>query len=143
MAKSDACRREAERLYVIDQCGVNEIAQKLSIGEKTVRIWKSEGGWEEKRDQYLANRKQFHERLYTFGMNLLDCIEQDMKDKKPVDAGRLYTLTKILPNLVKVKDYEDVVRQHTADADKKTASPDQVIKLMEDYLGVQQPPPKP
>jgi hypothetical protein len=149
MAKKELYGKEAERLYVIDQCTINEIAARLNLGEKTVRLWKAEGDWDAKREQYLANRRAFHERLYTFGINLLDCIEKDMLAGKLVDANRMYTLTKILPNLIKVKDYEDVVKQHEAEGEpsgqtgKKTTSPEQVIKMMEDYLGVQQPAPKP
>ncbi|MFN7066137.1 MAG: phage terminase small subunit-related protein, partial [Aquificaceae bacterium] len=61
MAKKQLYFNEAERLYVIEQCTIQEIANRLRVSEKTVRLWKEEGDWENKRLQYLKSKEFFHQ----------------------------------------------------------------------------------
>jgi len=100
---------EAERLYIVEQNTINEIASRLKLAEKTVRLWKEEGQWEEKRKQSLAQKQSFHEELYGFERFLMASIKEDMQANRKVDPGRLYTFARILPLITKVKDYEDIV----------------------------------
>jgi len=115
MAKKNLYFTEAERLYVIEQCTINEIAQKLNLAEKTVRNWKEEGGWEHKRLQYLRSRQAFHEELYEFARTLMKTIKEDMETGERIDPGRMYAFTRLLPMIVKVKDYEEAVRDSKKD----------------------------
>ena len=47
MTKKDTHLAEAERMYVIEQMTINEVASKLNLGEKTLRLWKDQEKWEE------------------------------------------------------------------------------------------------
>lgn len=135
MAKKAQYFNEAERLYVVEQCTLAEIASRLRLAEKTVRSWKDEGDWETKRLQLVRSKQTFHEELYEFTRKLMNNIQEDMTAGEKVDTGRLYTLTRLLPMLVKVKDYEDVSAKK--EADKPSGLTEDVIKLIEqEVLGL-------
>ena len=139
MAKKDAYGKEAERLFVNEQCGIAEIASRLRLGEKTVRLWKAEGNWDVKREQYLTSRRSFHEKLYEFGVLLMDSLTADLKAGNKIDPGRMYTFSKVAPNLIKVKDYEDAVAHKGAAGEKKAASPEEIMQTVERMLGIEKP----
>jgi len=102
----------AERMYVVEQRTLAEISAETGVAESTLRLWKRQGAWSKKRQQYLESRQAFHEELYQFTRMLLKTIKNDLAHGKKVDSGRLYALGKLLPMITKIKDYEDVVRQH-------------------------------
>jgi hypothetical protein len=112
---------EAERLYVHEQMPVAEIAGRLGVSEKTIRLWKEEGGWDEKRAQYLTSRKAFHEELYEFARALLKSVMSDFTEGKEPSPSRLFTLSKLLPQITKVKDYESTVGKGDTEPDMKEA----------------------
>lgn len=133
MAKEQLHGLEAERLYVIEQCTLAEIAGRLDVSARTLQTWKARGDWDAKRRAYLASRKTFHEELYEFGKDLLTKIRQDMADNKDIPTGQLYALLRLLPNLVKVKDYETVAQ---AEATEKPASPEDATRDIQDILSL-------
>lgn len=136
MAKKALYFEEAERHYVVDQMTIAEIASRLRLAEKTVWSWKEEGQWELKRRQHLQQKQLFHEELYVFGRKLLSSIMADMDSGEKVDTGRLYTLGRLLPQLLKVKDYEEAIKTKEPKGGK-TAISDEVLKLIErEVLGL-------
>jgi len=88
---------------------LDNIAKQLNVSERTLRRWKAEGNWEEKRAEYIKSKTTFHENLYNFGKTLLDSIKADMKSGEKIESSRMYTLTKIMNMLKNVKTYEDKV----------------------------------
>ncbi len=133
MAKKQLYFNEAERLYVIEQCTLTEIASRLGLAEKTVRLWKDEGDWEAKRMQHLKSKEAFHEELYEFARKLMKTIKEDMENGERVDPGRMYAFTRLLPLIIKVKDYEDVLSKKEKDEDKKGLTED-VLKIIESEI---------
>lgn len=133
MAKEQIHGLEAERLYVIDQCTLDEIAGRLSVSVRTIQNWKGKGDWDAKRRAYLASRRSFHEELYEFGKDLLTKIRADMADGKDIPTGQLYALLRLLPNLVKVKDYEAVA---VPAAEDKKPTPEETAKDIKDILSM-------
>ncbi|MBF0516370.1 MAG: hypothetical protein HQK97_04500 [Nitrospirae bacterium] len=107
MAKKQLYFDEAERLFVIEQHGVADIAQRLNLAERTVRLWKDEGKWDDKRVAYLRSKQTFHEELYDFCRLLMLKAKNDMANNVKPDQSQMYTLGKLLPLITKVKDYED------------------------------------
>jgi len=139
MAKKALYFAEAERLYVQEQNAPAEIASKLQLGEKTVREWKDEGDWDVKRRQYITHRQAFHEELYDFARELINSIREDMKAGAKVDAGRMYTAARLLPMIIKVKDYEDVKAIKEKDGQpQKDLSEDDIVKLVNRGLGIEE-----
>jgi hypothetical protein len=133
LAKIDLLGPEAERLYVIEQCSLAEIASRLGVAERSIRNWKERGGWDEKRRGYLASRKGFHEELYEFARELLASVRRDMSEGKEVAASRLYALLRLLPNLVRVQDYERVAAKAKPDS-KDGFTPEELAKLINEQL---------
>jgi muconolactone delta-isomerase len=129
MAKKQLYFNEAERLYVVEHCTLMEIASRLRLGEKTVRIWKDEGDWETKRLQHIKSKEAFHEELYEFARKLMRTIKEDMENGKKVDPGRMYAFIRLLPLITKVKDYEDVLSKKETEEGKKGLTED-VLKIM-------------
>lgn len=106
MAKKHLYFNEAERLYVVEQCTIAEIASRLGLGEKTVRLWKEEGDWERKRAQFLKEKQSLAEELFLFARKLARSIMDDWDKGEKVDTGRLYALGRILPLILKTRDFE-------------------------------------
>ncbi len=131
MAKEQLHGLEAERLFVIEQCTLSEIAGRLGVSVRTIQNWKAHGDWDAKRRAYLASRRSFHEELYEFGKDLLGKIRKDMAEEKDIPTGQLYALLRLLPNLIKVKDYEAVTG---AAVDEKPATPEETTRNIKDVL---------
>jgi hypothetical protein len=131
MAKGQFHGLEAERLYVIEQCTLEEIAGRLGVSVRTIQNWKGKGDWDVKRRAYLASRRSFHEELYEFGKDLLTKIRADMAEGKDIPTGQLYALLRLLPNLVKVKDYEAVAG---VVVEERKATPEETARDVKDLL---------
>lgn len=135
MSKKQHLLAEAERLFVIEQMTINEISSRLGASEKTIRNWKAEDHWDDKRASYLKGRQSFHEELYSFARKLMESIKTDLDDKVAVDTGRMYAFTRLLPMILKVKDYEDVVKKNEQGA--KPISSEELAAVVRRSLGVE------
>lgn len=136
MAKKALYFNEAERLYVIEQCTLAEIASRLRLAEKTVRTWKDEGDWETKRLAHLKGKQAFHQELFELVRKLGENIKTDVEDGIEVPAGRWYAFTRLLPLVTKAKDYEDTVTRKASEETKQTLTED-VLKIIEKELGIE------
>ena len=56
MAKNEVLLSNAERLYVVDQLTIEEVAQKVGVNERTIRRWKTDHKWDLKKEQYLSTK---------------------------------------------------------------------------------------
>ena len=126
---------EAERLYVIEQYSLIEIARKLNLSRNTPLEWKELGDWDNKRKQYLRSKQSFHEELYEFSKKLMKGISEDIDSGEKIDACRLYAFCRILPMIGKVKDYEDVVAKKKEDT-PKGLTPELIAQIEEEVLGI-------
>ncbi|MBF0404952.1 MAG: hypothetical protein HQL00_13425 [Nitrospirae bacterium] len=135
MAKKQLYFDEAERLFVIEQHSITAIAQKLNLAERTVRLWKDEGKWDEKRVAYLKSKQTFHEELYDFCRLLMLNTKNDMANNVKPDQSQMYTLGKLLPLITKVKDYEDAAAKKEP-ADKTGLTADVIKEIEAQVLGL-------
>lgn len=124
MAKKHLYFNEAERLYVTENMTISEIASRLNLGEKTIRLWKEEGDWEKKRLQYLKEKQSFAEELFVFARKLAYSIINDWEKGEKVDTGRLYALARIIPLVMKAKDFESTLES----AKEKNINTEEIIK---------------
>lgn len=106
---------QAERMYVVDQISFAEIAERIPISVRSLSTWAREGDWRNKRAKYLEERQSFHEELYEFGRTLMRKIQDDFAEGKEVSANQLYTLKSLLPQITRVRDYEDLLKKAGAD----------------------------
>ena len=100
---------EAERLYVTLNNTLIEISGKLGVAERTLRYWKDEGQWEEKRSHFINQSTQLHKDLYELAAALTNDIKNQIADGAEPAASKMYVLVKLLPLLTKTKEYEDAV----------------------------------
>ena len=124
---------EAERLYVLDYCSLEEIANRLKLNRKTVMAWKEQGDWNNKRKKFLLS---FHEELYEFARKLMKDITADIDAGEKVDPGRMYAFCKIIPMFTKVKDYEDIVAKKEQKETRKGLTPELIAQIEEEVLGI-------
>ena len=137
MAKKEVLLENAQRLYVIEQMTIDEVARKMEVNERTIRRWKTEHNWDLKKEQYIKTKQMFHEELYNFARKLMISIEYDMENNEKVDPGRMFAFTKMLPLITKIKEYEDEVSKKGAeDTGSKELSPEFMKTINEEFLGI-------
>lgn len=126
----------AQRMFVVEQMTIEEIAVKLEVNEKTIRRWKQRYDWDYKKNNYINSKTMFHEELYNFARKLMTSIESDIDSNERVDPGRMFAFTKMLPLITKIKEYEESVSKKQRDSENKGITPD-FIKLIEtEILGM-------
>ena len=135
MSKKKSLAAAAEHFYVIDQMTIIEIANLLNVHEKSIRNWKEEFGWDNKRKQFLVGKKSFHEEMYNFARKLMETIEFDIDTGNKVEQGRLYTFAKMLPFITKIKEYEDSNAKQNEET-TKDITPDFIQMINEEFLGI-------
>lgn len=90
---------EAERLYTVEFQTIDYIAKKLGLAEKTVRNWKKEGNWDEKR-----NANKTAERFADSDALKIKIAELSKRDNlSPADAKTLERLTKALERMQRLE----------------------------------------
>jgi Fe-S-cluster formation regulator IscX/YfhJ len=137
LTKKEVLLENAQRLYVIEQMTIDEVAQKVDVNERTIRRWKTEHNWDLRKDQYVKTKQMFHEELYNFARKLMVSIEYDMDNNEKVDPGRMFAFTKMLPLITKIKEYEDdVSKKETEDTGSKELSPEFMKAINEAFLGI-------
>jgi len=134
--KRDVFLENAERLYVVEQMLIEDVAQRVGVNERTIRRWKDEFKWDYKREQYLNSKQMFHEELYNFARKLMTSIELDLDNNEKIDPGRMFAFTKLLPMINKVKSYEDNVSQKEESTQNKEITPEFIKEINETFLGI-------
>jgi transposase len=101
-----------KNLYVREQLTYREIAKRVGFDEKTIRNWKNrDGDWDREREAYLDSKRSFHEELYEFMREIIASVRDDLKSGEKIDQSRLSCVARILPLVLKPKDYEEVVKR--------------------------------
>lgn len=129
----------AANLYIEKFMTLETIAKQLNVSERTLRRWKADGNWDEKRFKHIQAKTTFHEDLYGFGKTLLESIKSDMENGEKIEPSRMYTLTKIMNMLKNIKTYEDKVTAENCETEKTKSvglSADIVREIEEKILGI-------
>jgi len=136
LPKQDVLLANAERLYILEQMSINAVAESVGVNERTIRRWKSKHNWDTKRSQYLNTKTMFHEELYNLARKLMTSIEFDLDNGKKIDQGRLFTFTRMLPLITKIKEYEDIVSEKEIKTEAQGLTPDFVELIETEILGM-------
>lgn len=134
--KKQLLSETAEKLYIEKFMTLESIASQLNVNERTLRRWKANDNWDEKRAEYLKSNTTFHEDLYNFGRDLLKSIKMDMDNGEKVESARMYAVTKIISMLKNVKNYEDK-RTHEKpmpETTKQEGLSEEVIREIEEKI---------
>ena len=137
--KKQILAASAANLYIEKFMTLENIAKNLNVSERTLRRWKAEGKWEEKRLKQIQEKTTLHEDLCEFGKTLLESIKADMQNGKKIDPSRMYTITKIMNMLKNVKTYEDEVAEGKSmqeNTKSEGLSLDVIREIEEKILGI-------
>jgi len=127
---------EAERLYVYDLLTIEETAKKIKVSPRTISYWKERGDWDVKKQSFLKSKQAFHKDLYELARKLMDGILIDIENNEEISSSRSSLFCKMLPLIVKIKEYEDVVNKYEEKPEKKGLSPEILRKIEEEILGI-------
>lgn len=136
--KNYKLKEQAKSLFIKGQMTQEELARKLNISERTIRRWKQAGGWKQLRDDFRQNSISFHQELYLFAKKLILSIRRDIEKGIKIDTGRLFAISKLLPLIKLVKEYEDsVAKTKAANAVKNANISSKTIKQIQgEILGL-------
>lgn len=141
MAKKAELYSEAERLYVQEQLGQADIAQRLGVAERTVRYWASEGNWAARRGSFAEATGKTHEKLYKLIQALTDKAIQSAEAGEEPSQSQLYFIGKMAPLLLKLQNYEE--KEAAADEPEvekpKQLSEQTIRRIEEEILGIRRP----
>jgi len=140
MSKKALYLPEAERLYTQDLLTLEEIASRLPVAERTLRYWKEEGAWDDKKKQATRSRQAFHEELYEFVRTLMKKIKEDLLEGNEISQSRMYAFVNLIPRIYKLKEYEEAVTEMNTKLAKEGVSDKDKLedtqKLINDILGL-------
>lgn len=136
MSKKHMYYEEAQRLYVTELMTIREISSKLKVSQRIIGYWKKDNDWDEKRKEFIKSKQSFHGDIYEFAKEIMQGIREDCKKGEKIDSGRMYYFTRMLPMMIKVKQYEDEAKQKQVAEDKKTLPPEVIRYIEEELLGM-------
>ena len=136
MVKNEIIIANAERFYILEQMTVKEVAEQVGVNERTIRRWKKERQWDTKKAQYYSTTSLFHKEMYNFARKLMNSIEYDMDNGNEINSSRLYTFTKMLPLITKIKDYEENIKNDSNAKQPEGITPDFVKLIETEILGM-------
>jgi uncharacterized protein YjcR len=118
-SKEDAYLDIAENMFVFQSLNREEIARRLKLSDKTVRIWAKRYGWEEKKAALLQAKSNTHLELYDLVRTLTQGLKADVDGQKEISWQRISALNGLVQTVGQLKKYEDVV---TVEKEKEAAA---------------------
>ena len=94
---------KAEKMYVEQFITEVGVAKRLGISDRTVRRWKAEGNWGEKRKEYLNKQTLTNYDMYQLVRQMLDDFNEDLVNNQQIDVSRLNKFLNITEEMVKPK----------------------------------------
>lgn len=94
---------KAEKKYVEQFITEVGIAKRLGISDRTVRRWKVDGNWGEKRKEYLNKQTLTNYDMYQLVRQMLDDFNEDLANNQQIDISRLNKFLNITEEMVKPK----------------------------------------
>lgn len=125
----------AESLFVYHLKSIADITKEIKVSDRTLGKWRLAYDWDFKRKQYLKSKQNFHEELYEFSRKIMKEIEQEIAEGKEISERRFSNFIKMLPSIVKVKEYEDLVAKKQKEG-KKGLTPEIIREIERDILGI-------
>lgn len=93
----------AETMYVEQFITEVGIAKRLGISDRTVRRWKAEGDWGEKRKEFINKQTLTNYDIYQLVRQMLDDFNEDLANNQQIDSSRLQKFLNITEEMVKPK----------------------------------------
>lgn len=97
---------KAEKMYVEQFITEVGVAKRLGISDRTVRRWKADGNWDEKRKEYLTKQKFTNYDMYQLVRKMLDDFNEDVANNQQIETSRLYKFINLTEEMLKPKSKE-------------------------------------
>ena len=94
---------KAVKMYVEQFITEVGVAKRLGISDRTVRRWKADGNWGEKRKEYLNKQTLTNYDMYELVRQMLDDFNEDLANNQQIDVSRLNKFLNITEEMVKPK----------------------------------------
>lgn len=94
---------KAEKMYVEQFITEVGVAKRLGISDRTVRRWKADGNWGEKRKEFLKKQTLTNYDMYELVRQMLNDFNEDLANKQQIDVSRLNKFLNITEKMVKPK----------------------------------------
>ena len=91
----------AEKMYVEQFITEAEIGKRLGLSDRTIRRWKAEGEWGDKRKKFIKSIRLSNNDIYTFARKMLNDFEYDMEKGRKLDASRMYIFLNLVDEMLK------------------------------------------
>lgn len=137
-SKKEAFYEHAERMFVEQGATRENIATRLGLGEKTIRLWAIEGGWEQKKSELMKSVTAANLGVYEVIRKYTIALQADLDAGVEVSKQRIDALAKLVKSVGGLKKYEDEVAQEKAEADRKSSAgdADDLVSKVNELLGV-------
>ncbi len=101
--KRDKYYDKAEKMYIEQFITEVGVAKRLGISDRTVRRWKADGNWGEKRKEYLTKQKFTNYDMYQLVRKMLDDFNEDVVNNQQIDTSRLHKFINLTEEMLKPK----------------------------------------
>lgn len=102
-----------------------EIARRLNISDRTVRRWKSDGKWGQRRIKGLDKETFSNEDIKTIARKMLNDFNSDIDNKHNIDSSRMSMFINLLDEMIKnkktdisMKELKEISLQHKSIEDE-------------------------
>lgn len=109
--KRDKYYDKAEKMYVEQFITEVGVAKRLGISDRTIRRWKADGNWGEKRKKYLTKQKFTNYDMYQLVRKMLDDFNEDVANNQQIDTSRLYKFINLTEEMLKPKAKELTLKE--------------------------------
>lgn len=109
--KRDKYYDKAEKMYVEQFITEVGVAKRLGISDRTIRRWKADGNWGEKRKKYLTKQKFTNYDMYQLVRKMLDDFNEDVANNQQIDTSRLYKFINLTEEMLKPKSKELTLKE--------------------------------
>lgn len=89
-------RIDAKRLYCDDLKEISEIAKILSVPEKTIYRWASEGSWDKEREEIRTTSSSAVKQMLRAAAGRLTDMVEEIKVNKKINPSEVYALRQLI-----------------------------------------------
>lgn len=132
--KKDKYYEIAEKMYTEQFITVAGIAKRLGVNERTIKRWKKDGKWSEKRYQYLYKHTISKDDIYVFCKTMLANFNSELKNGNKIGTSRLNVFLNLVEELVKKEQKDFEIEEFIKPAQKRLDYEEEMLKEMENEM---------
>lgn len=129
--KKDKYYEIAEKMYTEQFITVAGIAKRLGVNERTIKRWKKDEKWSEKRYQYLYKHTISKDDIYVFCKTMLAKFNSELQNGKKIDTSRLNVFLNLIEELVKKEQKDFEIEEFIKLAQKRLDYEEEMLKEMQ------------